>query len=90
MSHHPVSRLTWVVPAHRYRDAPEPQLPGHSVTIRPSADMVAQQLHEQAPRYWNPTLARLMQATEARPSACLRPRGISGHHQLLVWCWQEM
>lgn len=51
--------------AHRYQEAPEPQLPGHSVTIRPSAAMV-QQLHWEAPRVFNAPLARVMQATEVR------------------------
>ena len=44
----------------RYRQAEEPQLPGHSVTIRPDAQLL-QQLHKESQTTWTPPLARLMQ-----------------------------
>ena len=44
----------------RYRDAPEPQLAGQSVTVRPGPEL-RQQLHEESARTFNAPLARLMQ-----------------------------
>ena len=50
-----------LLPACRYRQAPEPQLPGHSVTIKPDAQLL-QGLHKEAQSTWTGPLARLMQA----------------------------
>ena len=43
----------------RYRDAEEPQLPGHSVTVRPNeADM--KKLYHDAEETWTPAFVKLI------------------------------
>ena len=47
---------------HRYRDADEPQLGSHSVTIRPSlADL--QKLHTDAEDTWTPAFVKLIKVS---------------------------
>lgn len=47
---------------HRYRDADEPQLGSHSVTIRPSpADL--QKLHSDAEDTWTPAFVKLIKVS---------------------------
>lgn len=43
----------------RYRDAPEPHLPGHSVTVRPTAQDM-KKLYDDAEQTWTPAFVKLI------------------------------
>lgn len=43
----------------RYRDAPEPQLPGHSVTVRPTTEDM-KKLYDDAEQTWTPAFVKLI------------------------------
>ena len=54
----------------RYKDAPEPDIAGHSVTVKPTAaDLAA--LHQEAEETWTPAFADLI---KVGPRSCIRTR----------------
>lgn len=56
----PGNKINWLW----YRDAPEPQLPGHSVTVRPTIEDM-KKLYDDAEQTWTPAFVKLIKATRA-------------------------
>ena len=65
---HPMATL-WAL--CRYKDAPEPDIAGHSVTVKPTpADLAA--LHQEAEETWTPAFADLIKVGPSSAQGCWR------------------